>query len=253
MQAKKRTRQTLLAVLALKTVLLLSGIVPAYAAFIDAVITADNHYGFYYGAIDGGSLTLVGRNEFGAYDDQGYYNWVRPETWKANVPKGFYLYILAWNDAPLGGLNPQAWLGDFTLPGGRKFYSTVTDWQYIVSRNLNPQLADYNGIYNGLPPLAQVQGEIAAGTANHLWAFPNPGITTPNDESNIWGQPGGVGPIPGISPAANWIWHDTFDDFSSSKDHYAIFRTDQPMVPIPSTLLLLGSGLLGPGGNAPEG
>lgn len=239
-------RQVLVVILALSAGLWLAGLVPASAASITATLTADKHYGLYYGAANGTGLTLVGRNGFGDYDGQGYYNWARAETWTANnVPSGSYLYVLAWNDASLGGDNPQAWLGDFTLPGGSKLYSTVNDWQYLVSTNQNPHLANYNGIYNALPPDAQVQGEIATATANHLWASPNPSVTTPNGGNNLWTQSSGVGAIPGISTSANWIWYDTFAESSGSKNYYAIFRTDSPVVPLPSTLLLVGSSLLG--------
>ena len=45
--------------------LLMTGTSRASAATIRGTLTADNHYGLYYGQADGSGLTFVGRNEKG--------------------------------------------------------------------------------------------------------------------------------------------------------------------------------------------
>ncbi len=231
-------RQVLVVILALSAGLWLAGLVPASAASITATITADNHYGLYYGAANGTGLTLVGRNEFGDDGSPGNYNWSLPETWTVNVPAGSRLFVLAWTDD--GG--PQSWIGEFTLPGNKKLYSNLTDWQYMVANGSNP------GRDGDLPSLLTVQNDIATGA----WAAPL--ASTPNGTGILSDVNGG--PMPDISLAANYIWHDTLDDTSGSDLNYVIFRTDSPVVPLsfnqgpvvtpaPSTLLLVGSSLVG--------
>ena len=66
---------------------------------IVADITADNHYGLFFGNAAGTNLTFVGRNE---PDDNGSglsggCGWSEPENWKINAPHGSYLYVLAWD------------------------------------------------------------------------------------------------------------------------------------------------------------
>ncbi len=69
-----------------------------------------------------------------------------------------------------------------------------------------------------------------------------------NGAANIWTTVNG-GHIPGISFAektAYWTWWDYFQN-SASQNGYALFRTKEPVsaVPIPGSVLLMGTGLLG--------
>lgn len=201
----------------------------AQAASITATLTADNHYGLYYGQGNGSGLTFVGRNEFGSSGSPGVFNWSLPETYNLNVGTGDYLYVLAWDD---GG--PQSWLGEFQGVPNNPLLSNTTDWEYFVSSGNNP------GTLGNVPSLTTVATEIASAT----WAMP---LASAPQGTSPWGT------IPGISSSAQFVWHDTFNSNSSSDNNYVIFRTKAPVVPgepksVPeptSTLGLLALGTLG--------
>lgn len=60
---------------------------------VKAVVTADNHYGLYYGS--SGRLHFVGRNEIGFSGNPGTYNWSEAETFLFNLKPDDYLYVVA--------------------------------------------------------------------------------------------------------------------------------------------------------------
>ena len=198
--------------------LLLTAVAPASAATVTATITADNHYALYYGDANGNNLTLVGRNEDSVSGSPGQYNWSLPETWATNMT----IFVLAWDD---GG--PQSWIGDFTLPGNQKLYSNLTEWQYIVASGPNPG----GPPAVNFPSLATVQNDIATG----VWATP---LASAPNGSAPWGT------ISGISGSANFIWHDTLGNNSTSDAHYAIYRA----VPLPPSCPAPGQRPAGAGG-----
>lgn len=200
----------------------------AGAASITATLTADNHYGLYYGQGDGSGLTFVGRNELGSSGNPGTYNWSSPETYNFNVGSGDYLYVLAWDDDSY-----QSWIGEFQGVQNNPLFSNTTDWEYFVSSGNNP------GTSGNLPSLATVATEIASAT----WAAP---LASASQGSTPWGT------IPGISSSAQFIWHDTLNPSSNSDNNYVIFRTKAAVVPtaVPESsstlsLLALGLGALG--------
>ncbi len=214
---------------------------------IVADITADNHYGLFFGNAAGTNLTLVGRNE---PDDNGTgpnggCGWTDPERWTFNVPSGSYLYVLAWN---VDG--PQMWIGQVKKADGSYLYSNTADWVYTVGSGSNPSYSPTSEYPDGVvPSLTTVKADIANANAKG-WGTPL--ASAPNDGNQIWSSdPDNNIGIPGISPNANFIWHDTFSldgDLSSSQDNYAIFRTADPVAtPVPASVLLTGSGLLGLG------
>ncbi|MHB8767375.1 MAG: PEP-CTERM sorting domain-containing protein, partial [Deferrisomatales bacterium] len=198
--------------------------IPAHALTVTATVTADNHYGLYYGNAAGTSLTLVGRNEAATVGSPGQYNWSLPETFTFSVGAGDFLYVLAWDD---GG--PQAWLGSFSWAGG-SLVSNKADWVYRATPTGNP------GMSGPLPALATVQSLIGAAGP---WG--TPGVSAANG-SSPWGTVSGF-----AGTGAAWVWHDTLAAASASDNGYALFRTLAPVSPVPEpgTLLLLGSGLLG--------
>ena len=194
--------------------LLLTGTTSAHAVNITATLTADNHYGLYYGKADGSGLTFVGRNEKGEAGNPGQFNWSLPETFNFNANDGDYLYVLAWDD----GL-PQNWIGEFKLANDVSLLSNTGDWVYKIGSGANP------GEFGDVPLLTTVASEIGGAT----WNIPQASA------------PQGTAPwytIPGISSQANFIWHDSLDNNSSSDRNYAIFRTKLAItsVPEPSTL-----------------
>ncbi|MBK1987795.1 hypothetical protein A0J48_009635 [Sphaerospermopsis aphanizomenoides BCCUSP55] len=184
----------------------------AHAGTVTATLTADNHYGLYYGQADGSGLTLVGRNEFGSNGNPGEYNWSLPETYNFQANSGDYLYVVAWDD---GG--PQSWLGQFTLPDNTTLFSNTTDWEYSIGSGQNP------GTLGNLPTSTTLVSDITSAT----WLTPLASV--PNTGSNgIWGA------IPGISASANFIWTDDFNS-TATDNNYVIFRTKAPLVAIPES------------------
>jgi hypothetical protein len=174
---------------------------------VTATITADNHYGLFSGEADGSKLTLLGWNEPGLEGDPGPFNWSLPETWNFSVGEGDYLYVVAWDD---GG--PQMWSGQFTLSDGSTVYSDTASWVYTVASGPNPTAS------GSRPSVETVMSDIASAE----WSVP------------AASAPYGSGPwfaIPGLSPGAQLLWHDTLGSDSSSDSHYVVFRTGVPLVP----------------------
>lgn len=180
------------------------------ASKITATLTADNHYGLYFGSEGGGSLTLVGRNEDGATGSPGTANWSLPETWTFTPGDGDYIYVVAWdglNEFGIENGGPQSWIGQFQFADGSRLSSNATDWEFVVASGPNPSNED-----GELPQLSELMTAIAGAS----WTAPQ--VFAPNGTAP-WGT------IPGIAPDAQFIWSDAFDANAQSDDHYVIFRT----------------------------
>ncbi len=199
---------------------------PARADTISAIIAADNHFAFYVGDATGSTLTYIGRNMYGEGNDNGD-NWQQAITFSGvTVQPGQYLYVVAWNEGP-----PIC--GSANLPARR--HQALFQHHRLGLQGgewLNPG-DDGDLVYS------TVQKDIAPG----VWAQPQ---VQDNFQDNVWG-----GAIDTFDPEtlAKYLWHDTFDEGSSSQSSYAIFRTAAPVThtPVPPTVLLLGSGLVGLG------
>jgi len=77
----------------------------------------------------------------------------------------------------------------------------------------------------------------------HMWNGVTPtSWGANNDSSTIWYGVNG-GPVSGISGNAEWIW--TANNFASGGDDAAYVSLELTPVPEPTTLLLLGAGLIG--------
>jgi len=170
---------------------------------VTAKVTADNHYGLYYGSPE--NLNFVGRNEFGFYGNPGAFNWSLPETFPFTVNPNDYLYVVAWDDE-----SGQMWLGEFELPNGVYLRTNKEDWLSVVASGRNP------GRTGNVPSPEELKEEILAAS----WS--NPQQSLPNNSTAPWRK------IPGISSMSEFIWHDSF--LSSATDpYYTIYRSAAPM------------------------
>ncbi|MBN2130591.1 MAG: hypothetical protein JW741_13905 [Sedimentisphaerales bacterium] len=201
---------------------------------VQATLTADNHYGLYWGP-EGGPLTFVGRNEFGYYGSPGTYNWSMPETYPPfNKPP--VIYVVAWDDDLNQGLLGQFVFTDTVTHASTTVVTNQTDWQQYTSETL-VYTPDIHGLTE-LPatnigdPLGSyttsIQAEIQLANSTSSWAAP--GVSAPNGVAP-WGTVAGL-------EGANWIWSDTFDPDSGSDGHFVIFRAPPFGVPEPATFFI---------------
>lgn len=98
---------------------------------IKAVVTADNHYGLYYGSP--GRLHFVGRNEIGSSGNPGTYNWSEAETFLFDLKPDDYLYVVAWDHG-----YAKMWLGEFQLFNDIYLRFNNKDWVSTMARGDKP-------------------------------------------------------------------------------------------------------------------
>ncbi len=157
---------------------------------ITATLTADNDFILYTGNADGtpasprwGQPAVIGPR-------------LSPLNLTTTAP---YLYVLAWNDLslPKTNSNPQAWLGQFTVPGYQTLYSNLTQWQYIytatgsdgkpsgnpsVNSNPVPILSTVQDLISGgrweTPVAALANGAVPSNTTYDPWYYAHSNHTT---------------------------------------------------------------------------
>lgn len=200
-------------------------------------ITVDNQYDVYFG-------DAVSTN----YVAGGDTNWTTTETWTAlgRNPTDF-LYVATASDHAVA----QGFLAEFinttqgvTILTGPSVWEVFPAGAYL--QQINPAWpATWSP--SVMPTQSEVDQAIAYATNNNLWVAP----ATASGYSN-GAAPSPWGTRPGISGAAQWIWHDSgkqaspfpypvpFDGFNH--DEFLVFRV--PNVPEPASLILLTLGSL---------
>lgn len=209
------------------------GSVSAQAVDVIGAMTADNHYALYHGREGGAGLAYIGRNEDGTAGNPGAYNFSVPENWSFKVAAGDRLYVVAWDD---GG--PQMLLGNFTWAGSQLIVTDTASWEYFVPDGLAEGFDS-----SGAPPISVADLGILIASVNLSTGWSAPQAAADNDANNpTWGAIGGV------HPDAQFMWHDSLYDTSSSDGKYVVFRSVATLDPIPEpetwAMLLAGLGLV---------
>ena len=188
----------------------------SYAITMEATITADNHYGLYFGAVNGSLVTFVGRNELGYDGSPGSYNWSEAESFSFDIIAGDYIYIAAWGDDDTA----QGLLGQLVIPDwGTTILTNTSDWEVYLTFNDKDDDSP-------APTESEMESEISGASWNIVSDYIEHG-------SDPWGY------ISGISNNADWIWGSYLIP-GSNYGEYQIFRTQ--VIPEPGTMFLLGLG-----------
>ena len=175
---------------------------------VTAHVTADNHYGLYYGTPDGSDLTYLGRNEFDDAGSKGGHNWTDAETDAFRMPGTDYLYVSASNSLD----PPMMYLADFQFSDGSTLTTNPTDWEYAVADpRTDPSL---------VPTADRVGTWVAAANAANAWHHPTFAV---NNGGGLWGSLDG--PTPEVSPTAQMIWTTSAN---ADDDRFVVFRAHLP-------------------------
>ncbi|MCB9841455.1 MAG: hypothetical protein H6809_07385 [Phycisphaeraceae bacterium] len=201
---------------------------------------------------DNWTMTLTADNFFNAYFGTptqttsyvGGGGWPIASTFNpTNVPSTDTLYVQCHSDYGTA----QGFLGTFTNTTTNVMVNTdLTNWQVFPA---GAHLAALGYPFPSWPAFqtptqAQVDAAINYATTNGLWITPS--TFAPYNNTN--GSPS-WGPVAGISPSAQWIWHNANNSPNPlnggfNHDEFLIFRY-QGIVPAPAGLGVFGAaGLL---------
>lgn len=178
-------------------------------------VTADNFFAIYLGRADGSNLRYMGRDRL--------TDWQSVEAVPMDYRPGDYIYVAAW-DAPAAFNDPAMWIGEFDIPGSPNLLvSNSTQWVAVEGPpNSNP-----GGL---LTDPAPEPSAIAAVISSAQWAPPD-AFTDNADGSVPWSANPELAQVFG-GGNAEFLWHDTFDNVSSSNDNeaYVLFRSAAPVL-----------------------
>lgn len=198
-------------ILALAGLAMLAGTMTAQATPVTFTYTADNVLSI-WGQCAVSSCQSPAA-EYGAGPNAS--NWTVADSLTVDLAPGMYDFAFFVQNSGTGSSgNPGGFLGEISW--GANVLSSSSLWDVTVCTDANPINCNFGGW--------MASTEYGA-----------------NGGSNIWTTNHG-GAVSGISTGANWIWSDM--NFSSEMPQYVAFRATFTLVPEPSTVALLGLGLL---------
>ncbi len=202
---------------------LVIGIGSASASLVDAVlnVTADNVIAIWLN--DSPTALSPGANAG---------NWQIADTYNISLNwLGFnYLTFLVNNDGYNSAQNPAGLLASISLVDSSQHFAE-TGTNTILSTS-----ADYWSITPGL----------VDSVTPTSWASNDYG--TYGGATDVWWKANGYSPVSGIDGQAEWIW--TANNLVTGGDNRGFISVNMTPVPEPSSMMLLGFGLLGMAGFA---